>query len=95
VPASDILVEESSRNTYQSLRGVHKLLRPRGKKVIVLVSDPFHMFRSVEQARDVGLTAYPSPTRSSPISGNPLRVARAVLREDVAVGGYFLVGSGR
>jgi uncharacterized SAM-binding protein YcdF (DUF218 family) len=95
VPADRILVEESSRNTYQSLRGVHALLKPRGKDVIVLVSDPFHMFRAVEQAQDVGLTAHPSPTRSSPISGNPLRVAKAVLREDVAVGGYFLVGSGR
>jgi uncharacterized SAM-binding protein YcdF (DUF218 family) len=62
---------------------------------IVLVSDPYHMFRAVEQARDVGLVAQPSPTRSSPISGNPARTALAVLREDLAVGGYFLAGIGK
>jgi uncharacterized SAM-binding protein YcdF (DUF218 family) len=95
VPAGRILVEESSRNTYENLRGVRRLLAPRGQDTIVLVSDPFHMFRAVEQARDVGLAAHPSPTRSSPISGSPLRVAQAVLREDLAVGGYFLIGSGR
>jgi uncharacterized SAM-binding protein YcdF (DUF218 family) len=95
VPPNRILVEESSRNTFQNLRGVKRLLQPRGQDTIVLVSDPYHMFRAVEQARDVGLAAHPSPTRSSPVSANPLRMAQAVLREDVAVGGYFLVGSGR
>ena len=95
VPANRILIEESSRSTYENLRGVRKLLAPRGMHRIVLVSDPYHMFRAVEQARDVGLVAHPSPTRSSPISGNPARTALAVLREDLAVGGYFLAGIGK
>ena len=62
---------------------------------IILVSDPFHMYRAVEQAADVGLKAHPSPTRSSPINGDPVKVALAVLREDLAVGGYFLLGTGK
>jgi uncharacterized SAM-binding protein YcdF (DUF218 family) len=95
VPANRILIEESSRSTYENLRGVRKLLAPRRMHRIVLVSDPYHMFRAVEQARDVGLVAHPSPTRSSPISGNPARTALAVLREDLAVGGYFLAGIGK
>jgi uncharacterized SAM-binding protein YcdF (DUF218 family) len=95
IPADRILVEESSRSTYQNLRGVTRLLAPREMRTIVLVSDPFHMYRAVEQAADVGLTAHPSPTRSSPINGNPLKVALAVLREDIAVGGYFLLGTGK
>ena len=95
VPAERILVEESSRSTYQNLRGVRRLLAPRDIDTIILVSDPFHMYRAVEQAADVGLTAHPSPTRSSPINGSPLKVALAVLREDLAVGGYFLLGTGR
>jgi uncharacterized SAM-binding protein YcdF (DUF218 family) len=95
IPADRILVEESSRSTYQNLRGVTRLLAPREMRTIVLVSDPFHMYRAVEQAADVGLIAHPSPTRSSPINGNPLKVALAVLREDIAVGGYFLLGTGR
>ncbi|HKE99367.1 MAG TPA: YdcF family protein [Actinomycetes bacterium] len=95
VPERSVLVEESSRTTYQNLRGVRELLVPRDLRRVVLVSDPFHMFRAVEQARDVGLEAYSSPTRSSPVSGRPLRMAWAVTREDLAVGGYFLLGLGK
>jgi uncharacterized SAM-binding protein YcdF (DUF218 family) len=95
VPAASVLVEEDSRTTYQNLRGVSQLLIPHDLHRVVLVSDPFHMFRAVEQARDVGLEAYPSPTRSSPVSGKPLRTAWAVTREDLAVGGYFLLGLGK
>jgi uncharacterized SAM-binding protein YcdF (DUF218 family) len=90
VPADRILTEESSRTTSENLEAVRRLLEPRKMRRIVLVSDPFHMFRAVEQAKDVGLVAHPSPTRSSPISGNPVRTAFAVLREDIAVGGYFV-----
>jgi uncharacterized SAM-binding protein YcdF (DUF218 family) len=90
VPADQILVEESSRNTFENLRGVSNLLAPRKLHRIILVSDPFHMYRATRQAAAVGLDAAPSPTRSSPINGNPLKVALAVLREDLAVGGWFL-----
>ena len=90
VPPQRILIEESSRTTSENLEAVARLLEPRKMRRIVLVSDPFHMFRAVEQAEDVGLVAHPSPTRSSPISGNPARTALAVLREDIAVGGYFV-----
>jgi len=90
VPPERILIEESSRTTSENLVAVRRLLAPRRLRTVVIVSDPFHMFRAVEQARDVGLVAHPSPTRSSPISGDPARTALAVLREDVAVGGYFL-----
>lgn len=92
VPADRILVEESSRNTYQNLVGVAELLRPRGLRDVVLVSDPFHMFRALAQAREVGLEAYPSPTRSSPISASPAKLAVAVLREDLAVGAWLVAG---
>jgi uncharacterized SAM-binding protein YcdF (DUF218 family) len=92
VPAGSILVEESSRNTYENLIGVAGLLRPRGLDQVVLVSDPFHMFRAMAQAREVGLEAHPSPTRSSPISASPAKLAAAVLREDIAVGAWVVTG---
>lgn len=92
VPDDAILVEETSRNTFENLRNVARMLGDRGMDEVVLVSDPFHMYRATAQARDVGLRAHPSPTRSSPISGNPFKLAYAVLREDLAVGAYFLFG---
>ncbi len=87
-----ILVEEESRNTYENLRGVQQIMAGEGRNRVVLVSDPFHMFRALEQARDVGLEAYPSPTRSSPISSSPYKLVEAVAREDLAVGRYLLLG---
>ena len=39
---------------------------------MILVSDPFHMFRLRLEARRTNLEAYTSPTESSPISENPV-----------------------
>ena len=99
VPDSAILTEETSRTTYGNLAGARQLradrLAPRQRLRIIVVSDPFHMFRAVKQAQDLGMTAYPSPTRTSPISASKLRLSEAVLREDIAIGSYMIAGSGR
>src|SRR6266545_1326676 len=61
---------------------------------VVVVSDPFHMYRAVRQARDLGLEAYPSPTRTSPLSASKIRLTESVIREDVAIGGYIIARRG-
>lgn len=94
IPESATLKEETSRTTYENLAGAKKVLdshlkthdRPR----IVVVSDPFHMLRAMKQADDLGFVAYPSPTRSSPISASHASLTMAVLREDLALGGYLI-----
>jgi uncharacterized SAM-binding protein YcdF (DUF218 family) len=99
VPESAILTEETSRTTYGNLAGARQLLQdkiaPRQRARIIIVSDPFHMFRAVKQAQDLGMTAYPSPTRTSPTSASKVRLSEAVLREDIAIGSYMIAGSGR
>ena len=99
VPESAILSEETSRTTYGNLAGARQLLADRlarrQRPRIIVVSDPFHMFRAVKQAQDLGMTAYPSPTRTSPISASKLKLSAAVLREDIAIGSYMIAGSGR
>ncbi len=94
VPARATLAEEASRDTIGNLSGAKRLLatrQPAGARLrVVIVSDPFHMYRAVEQARDLGLVAYSSPTRTSPISASKLKLTEAVLREDVAIGDYLL-----
>jgi uncharacterized SAM-binding protein YcdF (DUF218 family) len=98
VPSSAVLAEEQSRTTYQNLAGAKRLLArrtaPGARPRIVIVSDPFHMFRAVKQAADLGLDAYPSPTRTSPLSASRLKLTESVLREDVAIAGYLLWGAG-
>jgi uncharacterized SAM-binding protein YcdF (DUF218 family) len=98
VPGSAVLTEERSRTTYQNLAGARQLLErrdPGGQHRIVVVSDPFHMFRAVRQAADLGMDAYPSPTRTSPLSASRLKLAELVLREDLAIAGYLLSGAGK
>ena len=99
VPASDVLAEEHSRTTYQNLAGAKQALQRRnpdgGRPRIVVVSDPFHMFRAVKQAADLGMEAFPSPTRTSPLSSSRLKLTELVLREDLAIAGYLLSGRGK
>ena len=99
IPASAVLAEERSRTTYQNLAGAKRVLQrraPDGRRPrIVIVSDPFHMFRAVQQAADLGLDAYPSPTRTSPLSASRVKLTESVLREDLAIAGYLLSGRGK
>jgi uncharacterized SAM-binding protein YcdF (DUF218 family) len=98
VPAEAVLTEERSRTTYQNLAGAKRLLQrrdPGRRPRIVVVSDPFHMFRAVKQAADLGMDAYPSPTRTSPLSASRLKLTELVLREDLAIAGYLLSGAGK
>ena len=99
MPASDVLAEEHSRTTYQNLAGAKQALQRRnpdgGRPRIVVVSDPFHMFRAVKQAADLGMEAFPSPTRTSPLSSSRLKLTELVLREDLAIAGYLLSGAGK
>ena len=70
VPADAILQESVGRSSYESLDGVTTLLHQRGLFSVLLVSDPFHSLRSQLIAQELGLVAYVSPTRTSPVRGN-------------------------
>ena len=63
-----ILLENSGRSTSESLAQVAALMQAEPTRDVILVSDPFHMLRLSILARRLGLTPFPSPTRTSPIS---------------------------
>jgi uncharacterized SAM-binding protein YcdF (DUF218 family) len=81
LPAEVMLLDERSMTTWENLQNAAGLARANGIDTVLLVSDPFHMLRSLKMARDLGLSAYGSPTRTSPISGNRAEEARYVVRE--------------
>lgn len=81
LPAEALLLEEQGTTTWESLRNASALARANGIGSVLLVSDPFHMLRSLKMAHDLGLAAYGSPTRTSPISGNLVEESRYVVRE--------------
>jgi uncharacterized SAM-binding protein YcdF (DUF218 family) len=69
VPDSAILREVQGSTSWESLAAAARILRNRGLESVLLVSDPFHSLRIRETAEELGLDAYVSPTRTSPISG--------------------------
>jgi uncharacterized SAM-binding protein YcdF (DUF218 family) len=92
VPGKAILVEETSRTTLQSIRGVAGLMRAQGLESAVFVSDPSHMLRVLRMASDEGIEAFGSPTRTSPLERDPLKRADAIVHELGALAIYFVSG---
>jgi uncharacterized SAM-binding protein YcdF (DUF218 family) len=68
IPGRDIY-EVGGRDSWQNLADASPLLLAHGQKSILLVSDQFHEARCLAIASSVGLTASPTPTRTSPIKG--------------------------
>ncbi len=92
VDAGAILVEDRSRNTLESIRAVGAMLRERGLTRVVFVSDRSHMLRVLRFASDEGLTAYGSPTRTSPTDATLSRRVERTVHELGALAVYFLSG---
>jgi uncharacterized SAM-binding protein YcdF (DUF218 family) len=85
VPPSAAAAAGEARTTSGSMTAVAGWLRPRGIRRILLVSDPFHMFRLRLEARRTGLEAVTSPTESSPISHNPVLELRYLFVEALKI----------
>jgi uncharacterized SAM-binding protein YcdF (DUF218 family) len=92
VPAAAIFGEDEAHNTLDSLRAVAHEMEARGLRSAVLVSDPTHMLRVLRIASDLGLEAFGSPTRTSPVTADLARRARATVHELGALAVYFATG---
>lgn len=92
VDPAEILVENEGRTTLESLRSVAAILRDKGLHDVVFVSDRTHMLRVLRIARDEGLTAFGSPTTTSPTDATAGRLLRATIHELAALAVYFLTG---
>ena len=95
VPSDAILIEDRSRTTEQSIRSVSSLLRDNGLSQAVFVSDRPHMLRVLRMAHDDGITAWGSPTPTSPIENDPAGRLDATIHELGALVAYFIAGTGQ
>ena len=93
VPEDAILGEDEARNTLESLRAVKGEMDARGLRSAVFVSDPTHMLRVLRIASDLGLEAYGSPTRTSPVEADMGRRTQATVHELAALGLYLVTGN--
>lgn len=83
VPGERMLVEPAGLSSGESMSTVAGLMRSRGLRSAVLVSDPFHMLRLRILAARLGFQAYSSPTRSSPIALNSREEWWHIVRESL------------
>jgi uncharacterized SAM-binding protein YcdF (DUF218 family) len=90
IPDSKILREINGRNSWQSLAAAAGFLKQRQITTVLLVSDPFHSARIAAMAKELGLTPFVSPTRTSPIRGSSLLPYFG--KETVAVAAGRIVG---
>jgi uncharacterized SAM-binding protein YcdF (DUF218 family) len=85
IPPSAVVVQPQGRSTQASMTAVAKWLEAEHLERVILVSDPFHMFRLRLEARRTDLEAYTSPTESSPISDNPVLELRYLAAEALKI----------
>ena len=83
IPEGVVVAQGEGRTTKASMSAVTAWLHARGLRRVLLVSDPFHMFRLRLEARRTALEAYTSPTESSPISDNPVLELRYLFAHGV------------
>ena len=67
VPEEAMLLEGKARNTWESARLVTAIIRRRGIRSVVVVTDPLHCVRTVGAFRAEGVQVWASPVYSSPM----------------------------
>jgi len=90
VPADDITAVETGSDTLHSIEAVSDEMASQGIDRAVLVSDPWHSLRARTMARDSGLLAWTSPTRTGPVVQTRETQFRYIVRETAALLYYRL-----
>jgi uncharacterized SAM-binding protein YcdF (DUF218 family) len=90
IDATNIVTEQGSGTTYDSIRAASNLIHQKGWKSVLVVSDGFHLFRVKKMFADNGIVAYTSPAPNSPIEIGASPRLWYSLREVVLFAGYRL-----
>ena len=88
----EALLTVGGDNTYENLREAKALAQREGLETMLVVSERFHMLRSLTMVEDLGMQAYGSPTRTSLRERNPAWRLYYTLREVAAYTAYSLLG---
>ena len=84
VPAHDVLYEDTSTSTLENAQNAARICRTHNWQRVIVVSDPFHLWRARRDFESLGLTAFPSPApnrRPGSRLLNTAREAACVLRD--------------
>ena len=90
MPASAVVAVPVGTDTLGSLQAVAARAAQDGWNRALIVSDPWHSLRARQMARDSGLAAWTSPTRSGPVVQTRETQVRYIVRETGAMLYYEL-----
>jgi len=93
VPATAITAVPVGSDTLGSLQAVADRAAADGWSTALVVSDPWHSLRARQMARDSGLEAWTSPTRTGPVVQTRETQLRYIVRETGAMLYYRLTHS--
>ena len=79
IPSSDIFMDHAGFSTYDS---IYRLKHIFGAKSVVIVSQKYHLYRSLYIARSLGLDAYGYAAEDIKYFGNTYREIREILARD-------------
>jgi uncharacterized SAM-binding protein YcdF (DUF218 family) len=85
VPPAAVVAVGEGTDTLGSLRAADARARHDGWNTALVVSDPWHSLRARTMARDSGLAAWTSPTRTGPVVRTRETQARYIVRETAAM----------
>jgi uncharacterized SAM-binding protein YcdF (DUF218 family) len=92
VPKQALVLDETATSTQESIDHAAREARARGWTTALVVSEPFHMLRARQMARDAGLEAYASPAAGSAIQRIDRLRRFYTAREAAALLWYFTAG---
>jgi len=90
VPQEVLILDLEAHSTWESIARAREILDQEGWETAIVVSDPFHMTRSLLMARDAGIVGYGAPALDSPTYTIPSRRVFYTSREVLAVWWYLL-----
>ena len=89
--ATSVIAIEKGRDTFVSTQSYVAKMKRLKLKSVIIVTDPYHCFRAITMAKDLGAKALCSPARTGPNSLSHLNV-RYLLRETGAYLAYVTLG---
>lgn len=85
VRREDLFLEETSKSTWGNAVNASDICRQHGWKRVIVVSDPYHLWRAKRDFERAGLSATTSPALKSTLNTEPYSRVKMTLREAFGV----------
>jgi len=89
VPREAVILEDRSTSTEENAAYSALLMRERGWRSAIIVSDGYHLFRATLMFERAGIMAYPSPAQ---VTAGPMNPVERFMREIREMAGLALFG---